>query len=124
MFEIGRGEMGRSSASSNSPRGRNRTRPHRLASLWALVDIDHQGYHSTILVNEGSLCGEALWHGVPIEYEIEKKLGIKGKTEVLQLGIEKYNEECRAIVMRFPAEWRQSVERLGRGIDFDNDYKA
>lgn len=63
-------------------------------------------------------------HGVPIEYEIEKKLGIRGKTEVLQLGIEKYNEECRAIVMRFAAEWRQSVERLGRWIDFDNDYKA
>lgn len=63
-------------------------------------------------------------HGVPIEYEIEKKLGIRGKTEVLQLGIEKYNEECRAIVMRFAAEWRQGVERLGRWVDFDNDYKA
>lgn len=66
-------------------------------------------------------------HGVPPEYEIKRRLGIKGKslkTEVLQLGIEKYNEECRAIVTRFAAEWRQSVERLGRWIDFDNGYKA
>ncbi len=63
-------------------------------------------------------------HGVPIEYEIEKKLGIRGKQEVLKLGIGNYNEECRAIVMRFASEWRKSVERLGRWVDFDNDYKV
>ena len=36
---------------------------HRVAPLWALVDFDHQGHHSTILVDEGSLCREALWLG-------------------------------------------------------------
>lgn len=63
-------------------------------------------------------------HGVPIEYEIDKKLGMSGRDAVTQIGIEKYNAECRAIVMRYATEWRQIIERLGRWIDFDNDYKA
>ncbi|RDA86626.1 hypothetical protein CP532_1053 [Ophiocordyceps camponoti-leonardi (nom. inval.)] len=63
-------------------------------------------------------------HGVPIEYEIDKKLGISGKAAVTQFGIEKYNAECRSIVMRFSEEWRKTIERLGRWIDFDNDYKT
>ncbi|EAW07459.1 isoleucine--tRNA ligase ILS1 [Aspergillus clavatus NRRL 1] len=63
-------------------------------------------------------------HGVPIEYEIDKKLGMSGLEAVEKLGIEKYNEECRAIVMRFASEWRETIERLGRWIDFDNDYKT
>jgi len=63
-------------------------------------------------------------HGVPIEYEIDKKLGMSGKDAVEKLGIAKYNEECRAIVMTFAADWRETIERLGRWIDFDNDYKV
>ncbi|KAH6997055.1 tRNA synthetases class I-domain-containing protein [Ilyonectria destructans] len=63
-------------------------------------------------------------HGLPIEHEIDKKLGISGKAAVMELGIAKYNEECRAIVMRYAAEWRHTIERLGRWIDFDNDYKT
>ncbi|PYI13347.1 isoleucyl-tRNA synthetase,cytoplasmic [Aspergillus japonicus CBS 114.51] len=63
-------------------------------------------------------------HGVPIEYEIDKKLGMSGLEAVQKIGIEKYNEECRAIVMRFASEWRETIERLGRWIDFDNDYKT
>lgn len=63
-------------------------------------------------------------HGVPIEYEIDKKLGMSGLQAVQEIGIEKYNEECRAIVMRYSTEWRQTIERLGRWIDFDNDYKV
>jgi isoleucyl-tRNA synthetase len=63
-------------------------------------------------------------HGVPVKYEIDKKLGISGRDAVLQMGIEKYNEECRAVVMRYSAEWRQTIERLGRWIHFHNDYKV
>ncbi|KAK3191813.1 isoleucine--tRNA ligase [Lecanicillium sp. MT-2017a] len=63
-------------------------------------------------------------HGLPIEHEIDKKLGISGKAAVTELGIGKYNEECRAIVMRYASEWRTTIERLGRWIDFDNDYKT
>ncbi|KAJ4306647.1 isoleucine--tRNA ligase [Collariella sp. IMI 366227] len=63
-------------------------------------------------------------HGLPIEHEIDKKLGISGKAAVMELGLEKYNAECRAIVMRYREEWRHTIERLGRWIDFDNDYKT
>ncbi|KAF2840079.1 isoleucyl-tRNA synthetase [Patellaria atrata CBS 101060] len=63
-------------------------------------------------------------HGVPIEYEIDKKMGISGKDAVAKLGIERYNEECRATVMKFSGEWRATIDRLGRWIDFDNDYKT
>ncbi|KAH8763660.1 isoleucyl-tRNA synthetase [Diaporthe sp. PMI_573] len=63
-------------------------------------------------------------HGVPIEYEIDKKLGMSGRDAVQEIGIEKYNAECRAIVMKYSDEWRRIIERLGRWIDFDNDYKT
>ncbi|KAF9583789.1 isoleucine--tRNA ligase [Lunasporangiospora selenospora] len=63
-------------------------------------------------------------HGLPVEYEVDKALGITGKADVLAMGIDKYNEECRSIVMRYATEWRQTVERAGRWIDFDNDYKT
>ena len=57
-------------------------------------------------------------------YEIDKKLGMSGLQAVQEIGIEKYNEECRSIVMRYATEWRETIERLGRWIDFDNDYKV
>ncbi|KAI9690133.1 MAG: isoleucine--tRNA ligase [Bathelium mastoideum] len=63
-------------------------------------------------------------HGLPIEYEIDKNLGMSGSDAVRKIGLEKYNAECKAIVMRFAAEWRQTIDRLGRWIDFDNDYKT
>ncbi|EDK37959.2 hypothetical protein PGUG_02057 [Meyerozyma guilliermondii ATCC 6260] len=63
-------------------------------------------------------------HGLPIEYEIDKKLGITGKHDVMKMGIDKYNAECRAIVMRYADEWRRTVTRIGRWIDMDNDYKT
>lgn len=42
----------------------------------------------------------------------------------MDMGIAKYNAECRAIVMRYASEWRRTVERMARWIDFDNDYKT
>ena len=63
-------------------------------------------------------------HGLPIEHEIDKKFQLAGKSAVLEMGIDRYNIECRAIVMRYAAEWRQTIDRLGRWIDFDNDYKV
>ncbi|KAL4253491.1 class-I aminoacyl-tRNA synthetase family protein [Abortiporus biennis] len=63
-------------------------------------------------------------HGLPVEHEIDKKLGITSSEDVHKMGIDKYNAECRAIVMRYSSEWRATVERMGRWIDFDNDYKT
>ncbi|KAF5370732.1 hypothetical protein D9758_001934 [Tetrapyrgos nigripes] len=63
-------------------------------------------------------------HGLPVEHEIDKRLGITGKEDVMAMGIDKYNAECRKIVMRYASEWKATVERMGRWIDFDNDYKT
>ncbi|KAK3943428.1 isoleucyl-tRNA synthetase [Diplogelasinospora grovesii] len=63
-------------------------------------------------------------HGLPVEHEIDKEFHISSRENVLEMGIERYNAECRAIVMKYSGEWRQVIERLGRWIDFDNDYKS
>ena len=63
-------------------------------------------------------------HGLPVEYEMEKELGISGKTEIEKFGVAKFNESCRSIVLRFTGEWRQVITRMGRWVDFDNDYKT
>ncbi|EPY29084.1 isoleucyl-tRNA synthetase [Strigomonas culicis] len=63
-------------------------------------------------------------HGLPIEFEIDKELGIKTSHDVLEYGIGNYNDKCQQIVMRYANEWRKTVERTGRWIDFDNDYKS
>lgn len=63
-------------------------------------------------------------HGLPIEHEIDKQLGMSAQQAVDTLGVAGYNDECRAIVQRYVNEWRHTVTRLGRWIDFDNDYKT
>ncbi|XP_025916980.1 isoleucine--tRNA ligase, cytoplasmic isoform X4 [Apteryx rowi] len=63
-------------------------------------------------------------HGLPVEYEIDKTLGIKGPEDVAKMGIAEYNTQCRGIVMRYSKEWEFNVTRLGRWIDFENDYKT
>ena len=63
-------------------------------------------------------------HGVPIEWEIDKKLNMSAQEAVEKLGIEGYNDECRSIVQRFVKEWRTTITRLGRWVDFDDDYKT
>ncbi|RZF34931.1 hypothetical protein LSTR_LSTR011425 [Laodelphax striatellus] len=63
-------------------------------------------------------------HGLPVEFEIDKTLGIKGPDDVMKMGIAAYNSECRKIVMRYSTEWETVVKRIGRWIDFENDYKT
>jgi isoleucyl-tRNA synthetase len=63
-------------------------------------------------------------HGLPVEYEMEKELGISGKRQIEEYGIARFNEACRSIVLRYTSEWRTVVTRLGRWVDFDNDYKT
>jgi isoleucyl-tRNA synthetase len=59
-----------------------------------------------------------------VEYEIDKELKITNRKEVLEMGIAKYNQECRNIVMRYSGLWETVVNRFGRWIDFRNDYKT
>ncbi|KAL2749130.1 hypothetical protein V1477_002740 [Vespula maculifrons] len=63
-------------------------------------------------------------HGLPVEFEIDKALNIKSPDDVAKIGIENYNKECRSIVMRYATEWEKIVGRIGRWIDFKNDYKT
>ncbi len=63
-------------------------------------------------------------HGLPVEYEMEKELKISGKKEIEEYGIAKFNESCRNIVLRYTNEWQSVITRLGRWVDFDNDYKT
>lgn len=63
-------------------------------------------------------------HGLPVEFEIDKALGINGPDDVMKMGIDKYNGECRKIVTRYVNEWEIIMTRIGRWIDFKNDYKT
>jgi len=63
-------------------------------------------------------------HGLPAELEAMRLAGIKTTDEILELGIEKFNEACRASVMKYTGEWREYVTRQARWVDFDNDYRT
>ncbi|MDC7223906.1 MAG: class I tRNA ligase family protein, partial [Spirochaetales bacterium] len=63
-------------------------------------------------------------HGLPVEYEMEKQLGISGKTEIEKYGVANFNEMCRSIVLRYTNEWKNVITRTGRWVDFENDYKT
>ncbi|WP_049825990.1 isoleucine--tRNA ligase [Tsukamurella paurometabola] len=63
-------------------------------------------------------------HGLPAELEAERQLGIKDKSEIETMGVEKFNDYCRTSVLRYTEEWRQYVTRQARWVDFDNDYKT
>ncbi len=63
-------------------------------------------------------------HGLPVEYELEKELGIKNRQEILEMGVGKFNRACRKIVLRYAKEWRKSTIRLGRWVDFEHDYRT
>ena len=63
-------------------------------------------------------------HGLPIEHEIDKKLAMSTREAVKKLGIRGYNDQCRSIVDRYVNEWEKTTRRIGRWVDFDNDYKT
>ena len=63
-------------------------------------------------------------HGLPAELEAMRLNGIKTTDEILELGIEKFNEACRESVMKYTGEWREYVTRQARWVDFDNDYRT
>jgi len=63
-------------------------------------------------------------HGLPIENLIEKELKLNSKTDIEKYGVANFNEACRAAVLRYVKEWRRTITRLGRWVDFDNDYKT
>ena len=63
-------------------------------------------------------------HGLPIESLIEGELGLSGKAEIEAYGIPKFNDACRGSVARYTREWEQTVRRMGRWVDFENEYRT
>lgn len=61
-------------------------------------------------------------HGLPVENEIEKAQNLTGAPEIERFGIGKFNEECRSIVLRYTQDWKTTVSRMGRWVDFDKTY--
>ncbi|MDT5075643.1 MAG: isoleucyl-tRNA synthetase [Mycobacterium sp.] len=63
-------------------------------------------------------------HGLPAELEVQRQLGITDKSQIEEMGIEKFNDACRTSVFKYADEWRSYVTRQARWVDFDNDYKT
>lgn len=63
-------------------------------------------------------------HGLPIEALAQDALGLAGTAQILEHGVAEFNEQCRSMVLRYVKEWREIVTRMGRWVDFDNDYKT
>ena len=63
-------------------------------------------------------------HGLPAELEAERELGIKGRGDVLDLGIDVFNDACRSSVLRYTKEWEEYVTRQARWVDFENAYRT
>jgi isoleucyl-tRNA synthetase len=61
-------------------------------------------------------------HGLPVELEVEKQLGLKSKKEIEQYGVAKFNEECKKSVWKYVDEWRRFTDRVGYWVDIDNAY--
>ncbi len=63
-------------------------------------------------------------HGLPVENEMEKVLHLQSKRDIEAYGIDKFNEACRSIVLRYTSEWETVVTRMGRWVDFQSGYKT
>ncbi|MBY8985156.1 MAG: isoleucine--tRNA ligase [Candidatus Lokiarchaeota archaeon] len=63
-------------------------------------------------------------HGLPIESICEEALNLKKKKDIYEMGISEFNEFCRSKVLWYTNEWKNTVERMGKWIEFDNSYKT
>ncbi len=61
-------------------------------------------------------------HGLPVELEVEKKLGLKNKREIEAYGIERFNQACRESVFAYEKEWEAFTERIGYWVDLKGAY--
>jgi isoleucyl-tRNA synthetase len=61
-------------------------------------------------------------HGLPVEIEAERRLGISGKPEIERVGIARFNEVCRESVLTYTEEWERFSARIGYWLDYSNPY--
>ncbi len=63
-------------------------------------------------------------HGLPPELEVEKQLGVHGKKAIREYGVDKFVNACRVSVLQYTDIWHHYVQRIGRWVDFDDDYRT
>ena len=63
-------------------------------------------------------------HGLPVENIITQKLGISGHKAIEEYGVGKFNDNCKSIVLRYTGEWKHTINRMGRWVDFDKGYRT
>lgn len=63
-------------------------------------------------------------HGLPAEMEVTKQRDLKTRADILEYGIDRFNDDCRASVQKYAGEWESFVNRQARWVDFENDYKT
>lgn len=61
-------------------------------------------------------------HGLPVEIEVEKQLGISGKQDIERIGVERFNELCRESVFKYRADWERLSARIGYWLDYEHPY--
>src|SRR5947209_3309573 len=94
----------------------------------------HPGHVLTRVVKDlfpryKTMCGyyvprKAGWdtHGLPVEVEVEKKLGFKGKDDIEKFGVAEFNKLCKQSVWEYVQEWERMTERIGYWADLKNAY--
>jgi len=63
-------------------------------------------------------------HGLPIELEVQDELDLSGPSDILEYGVARFNEACRTQVMQNSEVWERITRRIGRWVDFEDDYKT
>lgn len=61
-------------------------------------------------------------HGLPVEIEVEKLLGIEGKEQILEYGVDKFNQKCKESVFKYKKEWDEVTRKIGFWVDLENPY--
>ena len=61
-------------------------------------------------------------HGLPVEIEVEKRLGLAGKPDIEKLGVAEFNRLCKESVFTYRSEWEKLSERIGYWLDYEHPY--
>lgn len=82
-----------------------------------------------IILRYKTMRGHSIWrragwdtHGLPVEIEVEKELGLKSKKDIEEYGIARFNVKCKESVWRYKSEWEKLTERMGFWIDMEDPY--
>jgi isoleucyl-tRNA synthetase len=63
-------------------------------------------------------------HGLPVEVEAEQQLGLKTRADIIDFGVSEFNEFCREVVLKYTSEWETLIQRMGRWVDWDRQYRT